>query len=101
MITNWIVAIGGLLVSVVIPYVVNLCASQDWPSELKRWIALGMSLAVGILAAVAGGMPTPETLVSWTLAAVGATQLAYGLFKNVGVTNSWLDALLDIGKKDE
>ena len=101
MVANWAVAIGALLVTVVIPYVVNLCANQDWPSEVKRWLALGLSLAVGVVAAVAAGIPTPETLVSWALAAVGATQLAYGLFKNVGITDSWLDALLHVGEEKE
>ena len=99
MVTNWAVAIGALLMSVVIPYIVNLCASNDWSGEVKRWLAIAFSLAVGIIAGVAAGLPTPETLVSWALAIVGATQIAYGLFKNIGITDSWLEALLNIGNK--
>ena len=101
MITNWAVAIGGLLMSVVIPYVVNLCARQEWSGEVKRWLAIGLSLAVGVIAGVAAGLPTPETLVTWALAVVGATQVAYGLFKQIGVTDSWLEALLSIGESKE
>lgn len=94
---KWIVPIATLIVCVVLPYVVNLCKKTQWSTNTKRWIAIALSLIVGIATAVISGAPTPETLVTWVLAVIGGTQVAYSAFKSIGVTSGWLDALEGIG----
>lgn len=98
---EWIVPIATLIIVVVLPYVVNLCKKAEWSANTKRWIAIGLSLVVGLATGVLGGIPTPETLVTWVLAVIGGTQVAYAAFKAIGVTSNWLDALEGVGSKKE
>lgn len=96
---EWIMPIATLILCVVLPYVVNLCKNAAWSANVKRWIALIISLIVGVATAFLSGAPTPETLVTWVLAVVGGVQIAYAAFKAIGVTSGWLDALEGIGSK--
>lgn len=98
--SEWIIPVATVITCVVLPYVVNLCKKAEWSANTKRWLAIGMSVLVGICAGLISGTPTPETFVSWVLAIVGGTQIAYAAFKSVGVTSGWLDALEGIGSKD-
>lgn len=98
---EWIVPIATLVLCVVLPYVVNLCKKTEWSANLKRWLAIAFSIIGGVATAVLSGVPTPETLVTWSLAVIGGTQIAYAAFKSIGVTSGWLDALEGVGSKSE
>lgn len=98
---EWIAPAATIVIVVVLPYVVNLCKKSEWSANVKRWIAIILSLVVGLATAFISGVPTPETLITWTLAVIGGVQVAYAAFKAIGVTSNWLDALEGIGSKDE
>lgn len=98
---EWIAPAATIVIVVVLPYVVNLCKKAEWSANVKRWLAIGLSIIVGLATGLLAGMPTPETLVTWVLAVIGGVQLAYTAFKAIGVTSNWLDALEGIGGKDE
>lgn len=98
---EWITPIATLIICVVLPYVVNLCKKTQWSKNVKRWLAIGLSLIVGIATGVISGIPTSETLVTWVLAVIGGTQIAYSAFKSIGVTSTWLDALEGVGSKED
>lgn len=98
---EWITPIATLIIVVVLPYVVNLCKKTSWSTNAKRWIAIVLSLVVGIATGLLAGLPTAETFVTWVLAVIGGTQIAYSAFKSIGVTSNWLDALEGVGVKDE
>lgn len=98
---EWITPIATLIICVVLPYVVNLCKKAQWDKNVKRWLAIGLSLLVGVATGIISGIPTPETLVTWVLAVIGGTQVAYSAFKTIGVTSNWLDALEGIGSNTE
>lgn len=90
---TWWVALTTLL----LPFLVQLIAQVGWSGSVKRWVALGVSAVVGVLAAFNAGVElTPETLTVVVLAVAGGTQLCYALFRSVGITNKWLDALLQV-----
>lgn len=94
---EWIVPVSTLIVVVVLPFLVNLCTTEEISSNAKRWIVIVCSLAVGIATGLISGLPTAETLVTWVLAVIGGVQLAYSAFKAIGLTNGWLEALQGIG----
>lgn len=98
---QWIAPIASVVLSVAIPYVVNLCKKIQWSSNTKRWIAIAFSLVGGATVGILAGAPTPETFVTWMFAVVGGVQVAYSAFKSVGVTSAWLDALEGIGSETE
>lgn len=93
--------IATLVLVVLLPYIVNLCKNDYWSTETKRWFAIAFSVLAGIATGLISGLPTNETLVMWILAVVGGTQTAYALFKSIGVTSGWLDALEGVGSKTE
>lgn len=99
MITDWIIPMATLVLCVVLPYVVNLCKNTNWSANTKRWMTITFSLAAGVATAFLSGMPTPETLITWTLAVVGGVQVAYAAFKSIGITSTWLDAMEGVGVK--
>lgn len=98
---DWIQPVAALVLAVVIPFCVNLCTTTNTSSTIKRWIAVCASLVAGVATAFIGGVPSPESLVTWALAVVGGVQTAYTAFKSVGVTNAALDALEGVGTKAE
>lgn len=98
---EWIAPIATLIICVVLPYVVNLCKKSQWSNEVKRWLAIGISVLAGIATGVISGIPTPATFVTWVLAVIGGVQVAYTLFKGIGVTSGWLDALEGIGSQTD
>lgn len=98
---EWIAPIATLIICVVLPYVVNLCKKAEWSANVKRWLAIALSVIVGVATGLLAGVPTPETLVTWVLAVIGGTQVAYAAFKAIGVTSGWLDALEGVGSKNE
>lgn len=99
--SNWIAPVATIILVIAIPYVVNLCKKAEWSTETKRWLSIGCSVIAGFATALLSGTPTPETLLTWTLAVVGGVQISYAAFKSVGVTSTWLDALEGIGSEKE
>lgn len=99
--TEWITPIATIIICVILPYVVNLCKKAEWSTEVKRWLAIGVSVLVGIATGVISGVPTPSTLVTWVLAVIGGVQVAYTAFRGIGVTSGWLDALEGIGSGEK
>ena len=98
---EWITPIATLIICVVMPYIVNLCKKTQWGKNVKRWLAIGVSLLVGVATGIISGIPTPETFVTWVLAVIGGTQIAYSAFKSIGVTSTWLEALEGIGSSED
>ena len=91
--TTWVQAIAALVISIALPFIVNLCAKSSWSKETKRGVAIVGALAAGAATGVMLGVPTPESLLTWAFAIVGGVQTAYAAFKSIGVTSNALDAL--------
>lgn len=98
---EWITQVATLIICVVLPYVVNLCKNTAWSKTAKRWIAIVVSVIVGGATGIISGIPTPDMFVTWILAVIGGTQIAYAAFKSIGITSNWLDALDGVGNKTE
>lgn len=94
---SWTVAIAGLISAFVLPFVIALIKRNQWSENVKRWVAIIVTVLVGIAAGILFGIPTPETLAVFVAAVCGAMNVAYALFKSIGITVNWLDALSDIG----
>lgn len=97
---TWIQAVASVVIAILLPFAVNLCASKTCSGDTKRFIAIAASIAAGIASGIAFGIPTePETLLVWSFAIVGGVQTSYAAFKKVGVTHEVLDALANIELK--
>ncbi len=94
-------AITLVVTALVVPYVVALVRNKAITGNKARWLAVGVSALAGVVAAFVGGIPmTPSAWITCIMAAIGAMQTAYTLFKSVGITSKWLDALMAL-RKDE
>lgn len=94
-------AIALVVTALVVPYVVALIRNEAITGSRARWLAIGVSVLAGIVVGFVGGIPaTPGAWITCIMAAIGAVQAAYTLFKSVGVTSRWLDALMAL-RKDE
>lgn len=95
-------ALGIAISSVVVPYIVALVKGEAITGKAALVVAVAVSLLAGGVVGFAAGIPsTPEAWVMCLLAAVCATQAVYALFKQVGVTNKWMDALSAIHKDSD
>lgn len=91
-------AISTIVLSVLVPFAVQLVKTEDVGSNAARWVAFAVSVLAGIVTGFVGGIPAdPGAWVAAVFATVGGVQAAYTLFKAIGVTSKWLDALLGIG----
>lgn len=91
-------AICLIVTSLVVPYVVALIRNSTISGNVARWVAIGVSIVAGIAAGLIGGIPsTVGAWVTCVFASIGGVQTAYALFKSVGVTSGWLDALMELG----
>lgn len=87
-------AVALIVTALIVPYVVQLIKTEAMTGNTARWLAIGVSVAAGIVCALVGGIPaTPIELVTCIIMAIGAMQAAYAAFKSVGVTSKWLDSL--------
>lgn len=94
---EYIQPLATVVVSVVIPLIVNLIKTHGTSSNAARWISLIASVLGGVIVALASGIPTdPSEWVTAVFTVIGGVQLVYSVFKSAGVTNTMLDALLDI-----
>ena len=86
----------------VVPYLVQAIRSEAMSGSTARWLAIAVSAACGALTAMADGIPgDPAAWVTSIFAWVGGVQVAYAAFREVGVTDKWLDALLALGNVRE
>lgn len=91
-------AIATLISVLVIPFIVQLIKTEAMQANTARWVALIVSVAAGVVTGFIGGIPAnPGDWVTCVLAVVGGIQVAYSAFKAVGVSNVWLEALLNVG----
>ena len=94
-------AIAFIVTAVAVPYVVALIRGGGITGSKARWLAIGVSVLAGIVVGFVGGIPaTPSAWITCVMAAIGAVQAAYTLFRSVGVTSKWLEALMAL-RKDE
>lgn len=91
-------AIAAVVLSVAVPFIVQAIKTEALTGNAARTIALAASVIAGIVTALVGGIPTdPSGWVTCVFALIGGVQTAYTLFKGVGITSKWLDALLALG----
>lgn len=94
-------AIAAVVLSVAVPFVVQAIKTEAITGTAARVIALAASVVAGVVTALVGGVPAdPAGWVTCIFALVGGVQTAYTLFKGVGITSKWLDALLALGDLD-
>ena len=94
---------AAIVLSLVVPFAVQLIKTKAMTGKAARVLALACSLLAGIVTGLVGGVPAdPGAWVTCAFAVVGGVQAAYTLFKSVGITSKWLDALLGVtvGKKE-
>ena len=81
---------AAIVLSLVVPFAVQLIKTEAMTGKAARVLALACSLLAGIVTA------DPGAWVTCAFAVVGGVQAAYTLFKSVGITSKWLDALLGV-----
>lgn len=88
---------AAIVLSLVVPFAVQLIKTDAMTGKAARVLALACSLLAGIVTGLVGGVPAdPGAWVTCAFAVVGGVQAAYTLFKSVGITSKWLDALLGV-----
>lgn len=88
---------AAIVLSLVVPFAVQLIKTEAMTGKAARVLALACSLLAGIVTGLVGGTPSdPGAWVTCAFAVVGGVQAAYTLFKGVGITSKWLDALLGV-----
>lgn len=88
---------AAVVLSLVVPFAVQLIKTEAMTGKAARCLALACSLLAGVVTGFVGGMPAdPGAWVTCAFAVVGGVQAAYTLFKSVGFTSKWLDALLGV-----
>ena len=94
-------AVAAIVAVVVIPFLVNAIKTKAVTGSVARWVAMIVSVIGGIIVGLIGGVPTtPEAWLTTVFAIVGGVQFAYSAFKSVGITNAWLEALLNVNTGD-
>lgn len=90
-------ATAAVVLSVIVPFAVQLIKTEAMTGKAARCLALACSLLAGVVTGFVGGVPAdPAAWVTCAFAVVGGVQAAYTLFKSVGFTSKWLDALLGV-----
>lgn len=93
--------VAAIVAVVVIPFLVNAVKTKAMTGNVARWVAIIVSVIGGIIVGLIGGVPTtPEAWLTTVFAIVGGVQFAYSAFKSVGITNAWLEALLNVNTGD-
>ena len=94
-------AVAAIVAVVIIPFLVNAIKTNAMTGNVARWVAMIVSVIGGIIVGLLGGVPTtPEAWLTTVFAIVGGVQFAYSAFKSVGITNAWLEALLNVNTGD-
>ena len=93
--------VAAIVAVVIIPFLVNAIKTKAMTGSVARWVAMIVSVIGGLIVGLIGGMPTtPEAWLTTVFAIVGGVQFAYSAFKSVGITNAWLEALLNVNTGD-
>lgn len=88
---------AAIVLSLVVPFAVQLIKTEAMTGTAARVLALACSLLAGVVTGLVGGVPAdPGAWVTCAFAVAGGVQAAYTLFKSVGITSKWLDALLGV-----
>lgn len=94
-------AISTVVLSLLVPFAVQLIKTEGMTGTVARVLALACSALAGVVTGFVGGIPEdPGAWVTAIFATVGGIQAAYTLFKGVGITSKWLDALLGVGSPE-
>ena len=89
--------IAVIVAALVVPYGVQLIKHGAVSGSAARWLAIGVSVAAGLLCGLAGGVPqSPGAWLACVMSTVGGVQVAYAAYKSAGITSKWLDALSDV-----
>lgn len=89
--------LAAVVLSIAVPFAVQLIKTEAMTGKAARCLALACSLLAGVVTGFVGGVPAdPGAWVTCAFAVVGGVQAAYTLFKSVGITSKWLDALLGV-----
>lgn len=95
-------AVALIVTAIVVPYVVALIRTKTITGRYAQWLAIGVSVIAGIASGFIGGVPASAAAwIECIFAAVGGVQFAYTAFKSIGITSNWLDALMEIGSKND
>lgn len=95
-------AIALVVVSLIVPFGVQLIKHEAITGNTARWVAICVSVMAGIICGFVGGIPTsPAAWITCIFAAVGGVQVAYAAYRAVGITSKWLDALSDVSIKTQ
>lgn len=90
-------ALAAVVLSIAVPLAVQLIKTEAMTGKAARCLALACSLLAGVVTGFVGGVPAdPGAWATCAFAVVGGVQAAYTLFKSVGFTSKWLDALLGV-----
>ena len=90
-------AVSTVVLSLLVPFAVQLIKNDGMSGTAARVLALACSALAGLVTGFVGGIPAdPGSWVTAIFATVGGIQAAYTLFKGVGITSKWLDALLGV-----
>ena len=93
--------VAAIVAVVIVPFLVNAIKTKAMSGNAARWVAIATSIIGGVIVGFVGGIPaTPEALLTTVFAIVGGVQVTYSAFKSVGITNAWLDALLNVTVND-
>lgn len=91
-------AVMTVVVSLVLPWAVQLIKTEAITGNAARLLAICTSLVAGIVTGFVGGIPAdPAAWVTCVFAVVGGVQTAYAAFAAIGITSKWLDSLLAVG----
>lgn len=83
-----------IIVSLAVPWAVQLIKTKAVEGNAARWMAIALSILAGIATGLIAGIPTDVSAwVTCIFACVGSVQVAYAMFRAVGITSKWLDAL--------
>ena len=92
---------AAVMAVVIIPFLTNAIKTKAMSGNVARWVAIVVSIIGGVIVGLVGGVPTiPEAWLTTIFAVVGGVQVSYSAFKSVGITNAWLDALLDVNTNE-
>lgn len=94
---DYVPIIATIITVIVIPWVVQLIKTETVSPRAASWLAVIISVIAGGIIGLASGIP--ESAQQWLVlifTVIGGVQVAYMAFKAVGVTNKWLDALLEV-----
>lgn len=82
------------LVAFFSPYLIALINRPSWSSQVKRWVMVGVAVAVALVTASLNGQFSPfnwQSLLSYLVMMVGATQISYNALKSLSPTKASLD----------